>query len=228
MLAEWEGNVGKEGIGREGTKPKIIIMVPNLGLGGCRSSPTQQTTSQFPRKSDFLCRVVGVCILIQSSLLVVALMELMETSLKNTGPAHGAVTGTFLEPHPKAPGVIGASEPPQLVHLGVTLACCSPSASPTKAMAILPRRVAESWPQALCREVKSPVNSGLCRQWALRELSGVNTVAGEKGALHGREETSGFSPELGSPSPPWLVSDNGGIESNHLLGFYKWIFLCSF
>ena len=64
MLAEWEGNVGKEGIGREGTKPKIIIMVPNLGLGGCRSSPTQQTTSQFPRKSDFLCQVVGVCILI--------------------------------------------------------------------------------------------------------------------------------------------------------------------
>jgi len=33
-------------------------------------------------------------------------------SLRNTGPAHRAVTGTILEPHPKAPGFIGASDPP--------------------------------------------------------------------------------------------------------------------
>ena len=33
-------------------------------------------------------------------------------SLRNTGPAHRAVTGMFLEPHPKAPGFIGASDPP--------------------------------------------------------------------------------------------------------------------
>lgn len=46
MLAEWGGNVGKEGIGREGTKPKIIMMV--LNLEGAGQHPQSRPPASSP------------------------------------------------------------------------------------------------------------------------------------------------------------------------------------
>lgn len=64
MLAEWEGNVGKEGIGREDIKPQIIKTV--LNLEGAGQHPQNRPPASSP-ESLISCRVaalVGVCIFI--------------------------------------------------------------------------------------------------------------------------------------------------------------------